>query len=227
MRIYLAVIGDGSLYGAATNPSAAHATSTQWWIGLRLEHEPFSIYAAEVSAEHAKHLEAQGTSGQFYPDGYDAMRTLESARLDFCNDYEGGASWKPPTVDICANCAAPLDIKRTGGCVSKDRKREFCQACSGISSALSIGARQPALLYDDGKGNATDWLGAIMGRIIHKHKPGEYSQHGTSPGPFLTIRGGMRGAVRYRVRMLDGSVWHGSGPTDNGNYIRLKPMKGQ
>lgn len=87
----------------------------------------------------------------------------------------------------------------------------FCGTCAGIAEALGIGARQPAFLYDGGDGRVTSWTGAVLGSIVRKTEPARRS---LAP-------------VRYRVRMLDDSLWWGTGPSANGTYIRLKPMKGE
>lgn len=126
----------------------------------------------------------------------------------------------------CTNCSK--EVRGATSCVtSKDGKHKFCDTCGGILDALYIGDPHTSsmFLYDDGKGHATSWTGAILGTITHKQAPGEYRQFGHGRGPFLTTRNGMRGAVRYRVRMLDDSMWWGHGPTDNGTYIRLRRMK--
>lgn len=113
VRLYLAIIGDGYLYGASRDPAAAHATGNQYWIGLRLEHESFEIVRTSVPVRVAEKLEAQGTSDQEYSDGYTAMRAaLEWGGGDWVvvDDYhgsgdgdeegslgavKGGRSWDP------------------------------------------------------------------------------------------------------------------------------------
>lgn len=111
---------------------------------------------------------------------------------------------------VCANCGGPLPENH--GTHDKKTGLRFCDYCAGIAEALSIGnpRTSAAFLYDDGRGCATSWTGGIMGQIVHKNPP-DHRRH--------------LGAVRYRVRMLDGSMWHGSGPTANGTYIRLHRMK--
>jgi hypothetical protein len=110
----------------------------------------------------------------------------------------------------CSNCGG--DLPEGHGAHSRTRPvQRFCDACAGIAEALGIGARKPAFLYDDNKGNATTWTGAVMGKIVHRNAP--YGRGAFTP-------------IRYRVRMLDGSMWYGFGPSANGTYIRLRPMKG-
>jgi hypothetical protein len=75
---------------------------------------------------------------------------------------------------------------------------------------LAIGARSPVFLYESPVGVATTMGGIALGVVVRKTMP----------------KGRSFSAVRFRVRMLDGSLWHGTGPTQNGNYIRLRPMKG-
>lgn len=111
---------------------------------------------------------------------------------------------------MCANCGGPLNIG-SGYATSSDGELSFCPDCAGIAEALGIGARLPAFLYDDGRGNAISWTGTVLGAIIHMSTPQRRRL----------------GAARYRVRMLDKSLWWGTGPTANGNYIRLRPMKGE
>lgn len=117
-------------------------------------------------------------------------------------------------MDSCTNCNGPLPT--THGCHGPEG-HEFCDACADLGEALGIGARLPTMLYeapsaDTGKhGWAKVWTGGILGTIVHKRHPAR----------------GRLGAVRFRVRMLDGSMWHGSGPSSNGNYIRLRPMAGE
>ena len=123
------------------------------------------------------------------------------------------------TPTHCTNCNAspppdPGSFLPALPCYSLDHKRAFCRECAGIAEALGIGARLPAFLYESGNA-ATTGAGQVMGAIVHKRAP-EWS-----PGRRRAFS-----AVRFRVKMLDGSMWHGTGPTQNGNYIRLRPMKG-
>lgn len=128
----------------------------------------------------------------------------------------------------CSNCGTPVRGQQHACLGPKKANTAFCDRCAAIGDALTVGARQPVVLYDtldpthgqdfaairsEGRRIATSWTGVELGTIVHKTTPrGRY---------------GMRGATRYRVRMLDGSMWHGTGPTDNGTYIRLKPFKGE
>lgn len=110
---------------------------------------------------------------------------------------------------ICTNCSG--DLPENHGYTDRNGKHKFCDACAGLAEALNIGASKPTFLYDDGKGGAIAWTSGVppLGVIVHKTVPQARFQ-----------------PVRYRVRMLDGSMWHGTGPRSNGNYIRLRPMKG-
>jgi hypothetical protein len=70
----------------------------------------------------------------------------------------------------CSNCGG--DLPEGHGTHSRTRPvQRFCDACAGIAEALGIGARKPAFLYDDNKGNATTWTGAVMGKIVHGTHP--------------------------------------------------------
>ena len=112
-------------------------------------------------------------------------------------------------METCANCGVYLDPKRNGRCVSDgDDPHEMCVLCSGIAVALEIGARrEPVILYEQ-RGDAVSWMGAVMGRVVYKTVP----SRSFSP-------------ARFRVRMLDDSVWYGTGPRSNGNYMSLRPLK--
>jgi hypothetical protein len=79
---------------------------------------------------------------------------------------------------------------------------------------LAIGARQPVILYEAGA-LAVSFSGLPLGMIAHRREPQSANGYKRAFS-----------AVRFRVKMLDGSMWHGTGPTQNGTYIRLKPMKG-
>lgn len=145
--------------------------------------------------------------------------------------YDGGAvlalshdaqEWGRPFT-VCTNCGGPLP-EGHGFHGRKTPHLRFCDACAGIAEALYIGNphTRTALLYDGGKGCATTWTGLGAGQIVHKQGPISRSRYLDPRDP----RGARRFApVRYRVRMLDGSLWHGSGPTANGNYIRLRRMR--
>jgi hypothetical protein len=109
----------------------------------------------------------------------------------------------------CTNCGGPLPTGH--GCHSRSRPRRwFCDNCAGLGEALNVGnpKTRALFLYDDGKGNATAWTGPVVGKIVHKRKPDLFRL----------------AAIRYRVRMLDGSMWHGYGPSANGTYMRLRRM---
>lgn len=109
----------------------------------------------------------------------------------------------------CTNCDGPLPT--THGCVDRSGKHKFCDACGGIAEALAIGARSPVFLYESADGAVTCWTGGIVGHVVRKTVPERWRRFAP---------------VRFSVRMLDGSSWYGTGPTSNGNYIRLRPMKG-
>lgn len=105
---------------------------------------------------------------------------------------------------VCLNCD-----QSTGGYMTT-KAGVFCGDCSGIAEALGIGSREPAFLYDGGEGTAITWGGCVMGTIVRHTKPGRWTFQ----------------PARYKVRMLDGSVWWGTGPASSGNYMRLRPMRG-
>lgn len=116
-------------------------------------------------------------------------------------------TWAAPHL-TCANCGEPLPLDH--GCQGPTGLK-FCDQCGGISEALAIGARRPVFLYEGALGRVSTWTGPVVGHVQRKTVP---ARHRFAP-------------ARFRVRMLDGSLWHGSGPTANGNYIRLRPMKGE
>lgn len=108
-------------------------------------------------------------------------------------------------LQACLNCGKVIN---TG--VAHLKERPFCQECAAFAEALNIGnpSTLAVFLYESDNDCVT-WAGARLGFIVHKSTP----------------RRGSRGALRFRVRMLDGSMWHGSGPTSNGTYMRLRRMK--
>lgn len=125
-------------------------------------------------------------------------------------------------MDTCANCNGPLPENHH--CRSTvNPALHFCDECATIHEALRIGARLPVMLYERGA-DAVSWTGAKLGTVVHKTP--DYIHHGSGRGPFLTTRRRAFAPVYFRVRMLDGSMWKGTGPSANGNYIRLRPMKG-
>lgn len=115
----------------------------------------------------------------------------------------------------CTNCGGPLPEGH--GCRDKSRKHSFCDACAGLAAALAIGAREPAFLYEStqdgpiaGLKAVTTWTGAVVGYCYSRTAP---PRHRLAP-------------VRFKVHMLDGSRWYGTGPSSNGTYMRLRPLKG-
>jgi hypothetical protein len=70
VKLVVAYIGDGYLYGAS---SSSYASDPSYWRQLQLDREPFALhYAHRVPKKLAEELEAQGTSEQQFSDGYDA-----------------------------------------------------------------------------------------------------------------------------------------------------------
>jgi len=105
----------------------------------------------------------------------------------------------------CTNCDGPLPEGH--GVHDESGEHWFCDLCAAYIDALTIGAREPVFLYDSNE-RIMSWTGGILG--------------------FVTKRTVLRASfqpVRYRVRMLDGSHWYGTGPRENGTYVRLRPMK--
>lgn len=158
-----------------------------------------------------------------HPDfAYKSTGVGDTAREALAQDAQKFAA----PLFTCANCGGALP--ENFAVVSRTRPpRRFCGLCGGISQALDIGDPRTSevMLYDDGKGNAVAWSGPTMGTIVHKQAPGAKTHFGRGYLAPNDPRVRRFGAVRYRVRMLDGSLWHGSGPTVNGNYIRLRRMK--
>lgn len=129
---------------------------------------------------------------------------------------------------LCTNCGDTLPTSH--GCEGPEGHR-FCDHCAGIAEALAIGARMPVVLYESDKAHsgalgpaAKSWTGQTLGYVIRKTVP-YWTRNRLDPRDSSGRR--MFCPVRFRVRMLDGSMWHGSGPTSNGTYIKLRPMKGE
>jgi len=92
--LYAALIGDGYLYGATEDSLGSSATNS-YWMGLRLDREPFEIFKlSRVPEDLAEKLIVQGTSDQEFSDGYDATRAaapyMSKKRLDY---------WQPDEDD--------------------------------------------------------------------------------------------------------------------------------
>lgn len=89
--------------------------------------------------------------------------------------------------------------------------KRFCTDCGAYVDALAIGAGADALfLYEGSAGAVTNWGSVRLGTVVNKTMPPRRSFQ----------------PVRFKVRMLDGSMWYGTGPSSCGNYIRLRRMKG-
>lgn len=118
------------------------------------------------------------------------------------------------THEQCENCGD--GFTDGASCVGYDPENvchRFCTSCGAYADALAIGMRLPVFLYEGGGGAVTNWGSTRLGTVIGKTMPALRSFQ----------------PVRFRVRMLDGSIWYGTGPSSNGNYIRLRPLirKGQ
>ncbi len=87
--LVIAYYGDHALFGATRRGGS----NPRYWIGLRLEHEPHSLYWARgVPEKLAAELEAQGTSDQEFSDGYTAARAAAPyVEAEPFYEYEGGA----------------------------------------------------------------------------------------------------------------------------------------
>lgn len=113
---------------------------------------------------------------------------------------------------ICTNCGE--DVGDAARCFRRDGKQfdtYLCTKCGGYVDALAIGAGADALfLYEGSAGAVTSWGSAVLGTVVNKTMPPRRSFQ----------------PVRFKVRMLDGSMWYGTGPSSCGNYIRLRRMKG-
>lgn len=139
------------------------------------------------------------------------------------NDGSGHIFAHQSTITFrCANCAK-LVTGATSCLQGTPESIRFCEDCAGIAEALAIGARQPVFLYESDKPGpipgcnaVTNWGSAVLGYVIGKTVPF------WNRGPKARKRTFC--PVRFRVKMLDGSLWYGFGPTSNGNYIRLRPM---
>lgn len=157
-------------------------------------------------------LYAQGRPYSFHimePEGTQPQKIYWHGRIGSTHrrDFSAAEIAQLMCAHACTNCGGGLpDGHGTRG----PANRAFCDKCAGIYEALCIGARAPVLLYDNGEAQASNWTGVILGTIVHH----------TVPRRVRTFQ-----PERYRVRMLDGSLWYGTGPHVNGNYIRLRPMK--
>jgi hypothetical protein len=191
---------NGSLYSVSVSPSDLRAFAATWpCSGMR---NPSRGMWFQFEKSNGDLVDIKGER-KSYDEG--AVKALSEDAQKFAAKFLE-----------CANCSRPLPSGH--GCHGPKGHR-FCDTCAGIAEAMRIGARLPAMLYEDaGALNAVSWTGVAMGTIVHKRAPDLI--YGTR-----TMR--RLGAVRYRVRMLDGSTWHGTGPSSNGNYIRLRPMKGE
>lgn len=90
VTLVAAVIGDGYLYGASGD--LRHAFNAGYWLPLRLDREPYALFEAHVPPDMAADFEAQGTSDQYFDDGYDAMSEI-APYLDPEPFYESPESW--------------------------------------------------------------------------------------------------------------------------------------
>jgi hypothetical protein len=205
MRFY----DNGSLYSVSVSPAEMRAFADRWpCSGMR---NPSRGMWFQFDRRNGDLVDIQGER-----ESYDNAAVAALS--------EDAQKWAQQFV-TCTNCGGPLPEGH--GVTSRDRKHYFCDACAGLLEALAIGnpKTQAAFLYDDGKGNAVAWTGGVLGQIVHKRLPiatHRYLDPRDPRGPAIR----RFAPVRYRVRMLDGSLWHGSGPTANGNYIRLRRMKG-
>lgn len=118
---------------------------------------------------------------------------------------------------ICTNCDATIPPSNHA-CTDKTGLFHFCDQCAGYIDALAIGdpATKDLFLYEFGN-RAINWTGAILGTIERRTVPARPRGQATYAGVCQPIR--------YRVRMLDGSLWYGTGPLTNGNCLRLHRMK--
>lgn len=116
------------------------------------------------------------------------------------------------TAFYCTNCEEPSNDPAVSMAGNK-----FCYACSGYSDALAIGDPRVIrmMLYVNAQGVVVNWPNIALGHVTHKTLPVRH-WNGRTLQP-----------VRYKVLMLDGSRWYGTGPTASGDYIRLTRYKGQ
>jgi hypothetical protein len=86
----VAVIADGYVYGGSSD---AGATNPRYWLSLRQDHEPHSLYLAKnVPSDIAQAIEDMGSPDQEYRDGYEAMRAIDPY-MDKEPFYESPEEW--------------------------------------------------------------------------------------------------------------------------------------
>ena len=73
-NLIAAYIGDGYLYGAADHP---RASLPSYWMDVQYEDGFALVELRDVPEDIADALEKQGTSEQYYADGYEAARAAE------------------------------------------------------------------------------------------------------------------------------------------------------
>ena len=100
--IVVAMVGDGSLYGASAN---RNAYEPRYWLSLRAEHEPYALFEARVPHKLADKLEVHGTTDQWFSDGYEGWRAvapyLKKKPFYISNEYDprGPYVWDPQKVE--------------------------------------------------------------------------------------------------------------------------------
>lgn len=107
----------------------------------------------------------------------------------------------------CINCGASCLRDKVGYVLRKP----FCYECCTILTALRIGdpATKRITLYTN-LGKVTTWCSGELGYITRETR--SRSHRALQP-------------IRFQVRMLDGSMWWGTGPSTSGDYVNLRRYK--
>jgi hypothetical protein len=81
----------------------------------------------------------------------------------------------------------------------------MCYGCIYLDIVAAMRWETTLFAYDNGTGRVTDWPGNWLGDITRRR----------------VIKGGVASRLAVDVIDIHGQLWRGTGPTENGTYLRL------
>ncbi len=167
-------------------------------------------YAA--SARHRQHCAIGCGFASLSNNGRAILARLEAADLD---DSSPGR----PRINlrIATGCGHRLPIPPTTGAArygTSPAGYTYCYRCLDGADRIVMASADDAWVYMGKGGEVTTWTGGILGRVVAQRT-----------GTRRYSRSGFRRPVAYRVRDLDGALWHGRNSDAGGTVLHVRRMR--
>lgn len=116
------------------------------------------------------------------------------------------------TVLDCGHAPTDTESSMTNGIARTADDRTMCYACADDAQRADLLTESRVFAYLSGDGRkVTTWTGGELGTVTALWRDaGRWSTYGIVHRCYV------------RVTDVHGQRWHGSGPVENGDYVRLR-----